>query len=497
MTRPAQEIAGRARALNFTLILLLLGLTQLVLPGSSEASQCFYPYVPRPLESSQAIRERLETDGLWHPSRTAGETPPVNPQIGDTWDWYIWDLSGMPVATLKPCTVRGMGANSYIVVDDEEWNVSINQTDVDRIVTYFEEQSLGLFPDLGIWELDTSHFGDPPNPLDGLPRIFLLYYRFNIPADGFFWVFDQFPDGTQPFASNEADVVYLATDSVGGGPSTNYMLGVAAHEFQHMIHYNYDTNEDSWVEEGLSELAMWLFGNPDVISSFNSNPDNSLIAFIGEWADYIKTYLWTLYAYEQYGGQPTIWDLVHHPANGMAGYLAALTGQGYAVTMEDVFGDWGVANYLDDPAVQAGQFGYNGDDLPPFAAFRTHTSYPDGGTGSVQNWATDYIRLTGFAGAPTLAFDGADARDFRVSMMALDPSLPTVVEWVALDSANNGQLEFSAAAGYAEVIVSVANVYPSTSATYTYTVGDETSAALPFEDGFESGDTSAWSATVP
>jgi len=497
MTRPAQEIAGRARALNFTLILLLLGLTQLVLPGSSEASQCFYPYVPRPLESSQAIRERLETDGLWHPSRTAGETPPVNPQIGDTWDWYIWDLSGMPVATLKPCTVRGMGANSYIVVDDEEWNVSINQTDVDRIVTYFEEQSLGLFPDLGIWELDTSHFGDPPNPLDGLPRIFLLYYRFNIPADGFFWVFDQFPDGTQPFASNEADVVYLATDSVGGGPSTNYMLGVAAHEFQHMIHYNYDTNEDSWVEEGLSELAMWLFGNPDVISSFNSNPDNSLIAFIGEWADYIKTYLWTLYAYEQYGGQPTIWDLVHHPANGMAGYLAALTGQGYAVTMEDVFGDWGVANYLDDPAVQAGQFGYNGDDLPPFAAFRTHTSYPDGGTGSVQNWATDYIRLTGFAGAPTLAFDGADARDFRVSMMALDPSLPTVVEWVALDSANNGLVEFSAASGYAEVIVSVANVYPSTSASYSYTVSDETPATLPFEDGFESGDTSVWSATIP
>jgi len=82
--------------------------------------------------------------------------------------------------------------------------------------------------------------------------------------------------------------------------------------------------------------------------------------------------------------------------------------------------------------------------------------------------------------------------------MALDPSLPTQVEWLVLDSANNGQLEFSAASGYAEVIVSVANVDPSTPpATYSYTVGDETPAALPFSDGFESGDTSAWSATVP
>jgi len=75
--------------------------------------------------------------------------------------------------------------------------------------------------------------------------------------------------------------------------------------------------------------------------------------------------------------------------------------------------------------------------------------------------------------------------------------LPTQVEWLALDAANNGQIEFTAANGYAEVIVSIANVYPSSSATYTYTVGDETSATLPFEDGFESGDTSAWSATIP
>jgi len=292
-------------------------------------------------------------------------------------------------------------------------------------------------------------------------------------------------------------VVYLATDSVGGGPSTNYMLGVAAHEFHHMIHYNYDTNEATWVEEGLSELAMWLFGNPDIISGFNSNPDNSLIVWGSAWADYIQTYLWTLYAYEQYGGQPTIWDLVHLPANGMAGYLTALTGQGYTVTMEDVFGDWTVANYLDDTAVQAGQFGYEGDDLPPFVPFRTHSSYPDGGTGSVQNWATDYIRLTGFVGAPTLTFNGIDSCNFRVSVMALDPSLPTQVEWVALDAARNGQIEFTAAAGYAEVIVSVASVCPLTSASYSYTVGDETSATLPFSDGFESGDTSAWSLTVP
>jgi len=109
MTQSAPEMTGRTRTSCF-LILLLLGSAVLALPGVANASQCFYPYVPRPLESSQEIREQLEADGLWHPTRT----PPVNPQVGDTWDWYIWDLSGYPTATLKPCTVRGMGANSYI-----------------------------------------------------------------------------------------------------------------------------------------------------------------------------------------------------------------------------------------------------------------------------------------------------------------------------------------------------------------------------------------------
>jgi len=472
----------------------LLALCLFILPVAAEASRCIYPLLPKPEESPEAIRARLEAEGLWHLNRTEARTPPANPQIGDSWLWYIWDLGGPPEASLKPCTVRGMGDNHYVVVDDDQWNVTIDQADVDRIVAHFEHMSVGSFPGQGIWDLNTSHFGDPPNPLDGLDRVFLLYYRFDIAADGFFWIYDQFPDGSQPFASNEADVVYLATDS--GNPSSNYMLAVAAHEFEHMIHYNQDPNEDTWVDEGLAELAMWLFGNPDVISGFNTSPDNSLIDWGFAWADYIQTYLWTLYAYEQYGGQLTIWDLVHHPSNGMTGYLAALIGQGFNVAMEDVFGDWAVANYLDDTGAASGQYGYDGDNLPPFSAFRTHNTFPAAGSGTVQNWAADYIRLTDFMGVPTLHFNGIDTRDFRVSMLARDPGLPTLVRWVMLDSANDGSYEFTDAVGYAEIIISIANVYPVGNASYSYTIDVPVDPSV-FDDGFESGDTTAWSATVP
>jgi hypothetical protein len=62
MTRRAHEIAGSTSPLNFSVILVLLGSALLAGPGSTDASQCFYPYVPRPLDSSQEIRERLEAD---------------------------------------------------------------------------------------------------------------------------------------------------------------------------------------------------------------------------------------------------------------------------------------------------------------------------------------------------------------------------------------------------------------------------------------------------
>ena len=464
------------------------GSTLSSLPGGGEGSRCIYPFLPRVEGSPEAIRMWLEATGRWRPTSEPGRTPPADPQVGDTWDWYIWDLTGMPVANIKPCTVRGMGANSYIVVDDEEWNVTIDQDDVDRIVTHFEDQSVGNFPTQGIWDLNTSHFGDPPNPLDGLDRVFLLYYKFNIAADGFFWSFDQFPDGTQPWASNEADVVYMATDNSNAG--SDYMLGVAAHEFEHMIHYNHDANEDTWVNEGLAELAMWLFGNPDTISGFNTNPDNSLTEWGSVWADYIQTYLWTLYAYEQFGGQSMIWELVHNTANGMIGYLSTLTGQGYSVTMENIFGDWSVANYLDDLTVPEGQYGYAGDTLPPFVPFRTHNTYPESGTGNVQKWATDYIRLSNFGGTPIIDFNGDDGRDFRVFVMALDSGLPTIVLPLDLDGANDGYRVFTEANGYAEVILCVANVYRTASANYTYDV--DAISNLIFADGFESGDLINW-----
>jgi len=438
-------------------------LTLLLIAGfnTALAINCPTSKLPKPTEDFAVTKAQLEADGLWQQNRSV----PEDPQLGDTWDWYIWDLTGMPVANLKPCTIRGMGDNVFVVVDDDEWNVAgMDQDAVDRIVDHFDNQSVGNFPDQGIWDLNTSHFGDPPNNLDGQERIFLLYYRFNIAADGFFWVFDQYPDGSQQWASNEADVIYMATDN--GEPDGNYMMAVMAHEFEHLIHFNTDQNEESWVDEGLAELAMWLFGNPDTISGFNTNTDNRLTNWTGAWADYIKTYLWTLYMYEKYGGQSLIYDVCHNPLNSMEGYRTSLENLGGAPDMGNIFGDWCMANYLHDSSIGDGRYGYEGETLPLFWAWRIHSSSPASGSGTISGWAGESMRLLNLDEPLAISFDGIDSREFRLFVTSKEPGLPTIVDPVVIGDRNEAMFQHHE--GYSEAVLTVANVNSNISASYTY-----------------------------
>jgi len=364
--------------------------------------------------------------------------PPPNPQVGDSWNWYIWRLAGPPVADLRSCTVRGMGANCYIVVEDSQWNVNIDQAGVDTILNHFENASIGAFPNQGIWSLDTSHFGNPPDALDGDPRVYLLYYDFDVSSDGFFWGFDQECDDVAQYRSNETDVLYL--NCSGPDPAGSYMLAVLAHEFEHLIHYNYDADEASWVDEGLAELGMWLYGDPDNISQFNTAPDRNLTTFTGVWSDYIKSYLFSLYFYERFGGQGAVQKLVLEPGNSIAGYNAALDSLLYTENFEDVFSDWAVANFLDDTTIEDGRFGYVGETLPPFSAFVTHSNYPVGPNSvTVNHWAADYARFLN-GSALQMTFDGADNSKFAVRAMLLDPVTPTEVVDMTLNALQAGSL---------------------------------------------------------
>jgi len=405
--------------------------------------------------------------------------PPDNPQVGDSWIWWLWVHEPMPPHFEQHvCTVRGLSDRGYVVVRDEEWGVSIEQADVDSILEYWENSSIGPFPEQGIYETDSIAFGEPPDELDDDRRIYLLWFDFGISADGFFFWFDQYPEGTYPqYHSNECEVLYLNTTSQGG-PGGHYMNAVMAHELEHMIHWRYDEDELSWVDEGMAELAMWLYGNPDNISGFNGNPDNSLVVWDGTWADYIKTYLWTLYFYERYGGLETVYAVVHEPANSTAGYDEILDEYGYSADFRDVFADWTVANYLDDTTIADGRYGYAGDELPAFSVSGNYSSYPveeEGGT--VSSWAADYYRFYEIQdGGLTLSFDGSDTNWFAVWALHIPAQGQTEVYRMELDSASqSGEITVSGIADPDDEVILVAASASSTGGPgYTFSAWETT-----------------------
>ena len=394
--------------------------------------------------------------------------PPDNPQVGDSWLWYIWRLNGFPVADLLPCTVRGMGEHCYVVVENSQWNLNIDQADVDHIIHRFDNQSIGPHPNLGIYDINVATFGVPPDRLDDDPRIYLLYYDFDVNADGYFWPYDEFPDGSQPFSSNECEVLYLNDSDFD--PAGDYMVSVVAHEFEHQIHFEYDENEAAWVDEGLGELAMWLYGRPDVISSFNSVPDNNLTQWNSTWADYIKTYLWSLYFYERYGGAQAVYDVVHEPANSITGYENVLDLHGYPENFADAFADWTVANYLDDPAVGDGRFGYVGEELPPFNHSATHATYPVGPVNAaVNHWAADYVQFTSAPSGLNFDFNGNDLTRFALWALELDTIQAPRVTRVPLTMTQDGTIQLPDIGSlYPRAVMVVAGISAAGGTNYTY-----------------------------
>ena len=76
---------------------------------------------------------------------------------------------------------------------------------------------------------------------------------------------------------------YISADSGNAKPNSTFYDGTLAHEFQHMIHWANDRNEDSWVNEGMSELASYLngFDPGGADAAYMQKPDTQLTT----WSD--------------------------------------------------------------------------------------------------------------------------------------------------------------------------------------------------------------------
>jgi len=394
-------------------------------------------------------------------------------EVGDTMTFWSWNLSVMPPTWIRvPATCRAVGDSCYIFVADNQWNVHMNQANVDTVLEHFEHHTLN-FPNQGIVQLDVENFGTIPDELDHDRHVYIFYSALGSFGgsvfDGYFSAFNEMTEAqaqSQGAHSNEVEMFYMTCYPLA--PAEPARLSVLAHELEHMIHWNMDVNEETWVDEGCAEFAMWLYGLPDPISGFPSNPDDNLLVWGQQWTDYIQCYLFFMYLHDQYGGADMIRTVVEEPQNGQFGVELALHNMGYAdVNFDDVFVDWTIANFMDDTTYAGGRYGYFNVELPVFSG-TYHSSFPvSTTTANVNSWAADYVIFRDAYNLQT-TFDGADNTTFALPFVDYDTEIDTVI-YGELSSGNAGSFAFPAfGIDYDHVVMVVSRISSSGSPNYQY-----------------------------
>lgn len=304
--------------------------------------------------------------------------------------WLI-DLPSLKVYQSE-FELRLISPHAYWYVEEGQ---VIRQQALKRSATIFEED---IYPRV------TGAFGEEWSPgVDGDPHINILNAGLR-GTGGYFTSNDEYPRSVTPF-SNQREVIYINTSAFPVANSS--YLRTLAHELQHLIHWNADPSEETWINEGLAELAATVAGySPDTIYRFLQSGPTSLV----HWplspsqagANYGAASLFMHYLSDHYGTPNGLRALLEEPADGIAGIDAYLESLGSDATFRDVFRDWIVANLLDQPQ---GPYGYS--DLEVRTRVRSFVDKFSDFSSEIPQYSAEYIELTDFARPFRLRFRGS------------------------------------------------------------------------------------------
>ncbi len=315
---------------------------------------------------------------------------PVSYEAGRLDTFWLVDLNGLE-RYQSTFELRLVTPHAYWYVEEGQ---SISQDDLEESAAKFEST---VYPRV------TAAFGNEWVPgVDNDAHLNVLNARLT-GVGGYFSSGDEYPQSVKP-NSNQREVIYINTGSIPVSSQT--YTEVLAHELQHAVHWNADASEESWVNEGLAELAIAISGEESAsIGRFLRSGPTSLVnwplSVVASTGSYGSASLFMHYLTEHYGGRDDLRPLVSQDADGIAGINDFLREGGYGVDFEDVFRDWAVANFLDE---DEGLYGYGDIDVQV-------SEFSDLKPGSVleseiPQYATEYVELESLDGPATVSFQG-------------------------------------------------------------------------------------------
>jgi len=349
----------------FTLIFSYSALSQkkiMKVPVKEQSLPKSYPIDGTPLlwKQDQAVAQWVKEHPDYNKQKLAKTAWTFT--VGSTHSWYAYNFTSGSYY-LVPSTCQSIGPHSYVFVENAQWNVRVTQAAINSVENAFENETPAR-PDTGIYQTDVDAFGNPPD-VDNDPRIIILILDikdgYNASTGGgytagYFSSNNEIP-GT---GSNDAEIYYMdcnptdLTDTTASG-GLETALETCAHEFQHMINWNYhQTNPElTFVNEGCSMLAEINCGYPAFYPGLYANETNYPLL---NWRtndatlvlnDYSRAQRYFTYWLDQFG-IGIFKHVVQDNLVGLAGLENALTTDGQTISFTQLFINWLIANKLDD-----------------------------------------------------------------------------------------------------------------------------------------------------
>lgn len=406
---------AKTRFLFATLLLCALALSLFVLPTAAQnLVPDAFPTVTALHSAVIPVRDRTDlarrflgvVDVAPPPTSAPLRTP------GETESFWIMNPSQNRNFQVN-ATLQAVGEHIYLWVEE---GVSVDSAELNALAAAFDQR---IYPNVrALW-------GSEAIPgIDGDPRVYGLFAHNVGPGVAAYFASEHINPVEVVSTSNEHEMFFFNLDALGTlNIDRSDVEGIVAHEFQHMIRRNVDDNEDTWLDEGFSEFTAVHFGYTYSVGaalSFLSVPGTQL----NTWSEsqprtphYGAAMLFTTYFYQRYGDEG-IALLSADPANGMVSVENTLQQLGQP-ELDALFGDWVLANFLTNPNIEDGRYGYS--TLPwalpaPFVR-STVTTYPYQDANNANQYSATYYVLSNL--------QGIDELRIRVDSPAVVPLVPT------------------------------------------------------------------------
>ncbi len=191
--------------------------------------------------------------------------------------------------------------------------------------------------------------------IDGDPRIVILI------NNNYVSYYSQYNEIEYAY-SNHCEMIYIYYFN-------GLILDTIAHEFCHLIWFNYEFDEVHFILEGLAEYATYKCGYLDAdnnescrTNDFLQNPNDPLVYFDVTAKDYGASYLFTFYLAERFGTQ-FLTDLVQHDDDGAQGIETALMDVGYNISFNQLYLDWITALTINELGFEDDRYGFHNLDV--------------------------------------------------------------------------------------------------------------------------------------